>query len=539
MRHTTRLALLGLVSLFSATSLAQQMVYVSDSAGDDAWDGLCEEWDGATCGPKATIQAGINAATDGDTVLVADGTYTGTGNKNLDFGGKDITVRSASGDPAACVIDCQTDGRAFHLHSGESRAATIDAFTITNGRLSEGDGGGVCCVGSSPTISNCVFLDMYVEDGLGAGIYSSGGAPLIVGCRFDGCQISSVSGYGFAGAGIYCSGGAPEIIDNFFVRCTFNVFCTYGGGAIGCENTDILIRGNEITACGGHGAGGGIWGRDSQINISHNRIYRCAAYHYGGAMAMWNCAGKLTNNEIVLNRVTDMYGGGIRINGDDIEIAFSTIAYNRVGYGSGGGVYVGSSSTALIHHSILWGNHAGNAGDQLYAATPDDVTVRYCDVQDGWAGVGNLDADPSFVVAPNPGPDGEWGTVDDDPGDVHLRATSPCVDAGDPDYCAAGQYDIDGEPRLMTVVATRVDIGADELTGVPYIILGDLNCDCAVNVFDIDPFVLALVDPAGYAAAFPDCDRMLADVNCDGYVNAFDIDPFVQCLTAGDCPPCP
>jgi hypothetical protein len=378
-----------------------------------------------------------------------------------------------------------------------------------------------------------------VEDGLGAGIYSSGGAPLIVGCRFDGCQISSVSGYGFAGAGIYCSGGAPEIIDNFFVRCTFNVFCTYGGGAIGCENTDILIRGNEITACGGHGAGGGIWGRDSQINISHNRIYRCAAYHYGGAMAMWNCAGKLTNNEIVLNRVTDMYGGGIRINGDDIEIAFSTIAYNRVGYGSGGGVYVGSSSTALIHHSILWGNHAGNAGDQLYAATPDDVTVRYCDVQDGWAGVGNLDADPSFVVAPNPGPDGEWGTVDDDPGDVHLRATSPCVDAGDPDYCAAGQYDIDGEPRLMTVVATRVDIGADELTGVPYIILGDLNCDCAVNVFDIDPFVLALTDPAGYAAAFPDCDRMLADVNCDGYVNAFDIDPFVQCLTAGDCPPCP
>ena len=60
--------------------------------------------------------------------------------------------------------------------------------------------------------------------------------------------------------------------------------------------------------------------------------------------------------------------------------------------------------------------------------------------------------------------------------------------------------------------------------------LGDLNCDGVVNAFDIDPFVLALTDPAGYAAAFPDCDIMLADCNGDGVVNAFDIDPFVALL---------
>ena len=63
--------------------------------------------------------------------------------------------------------------------------------------------------------------------------------------------------------------------------------------------------------------------------------------------------------------------------------------------------------------------------------------------------------------------------------------------------------------------------------------LGDLNCDGLVNAFDIDPFVLALTDPAGYAAAFPGCDRMLADCNGDGLVNAFDIDPFVLILTGG------
>ncbi len=63
--------------------------------------------------------------------------------------------------------------------------------------------------------------------------------------------------------------------------------------------------------------------------------------------------------------------------------------------------------------------------------------------------------------------------------------------------------------------------------------LGDLNCDGAVNAFDIDPFVLALTDAEGYVAAAPDCFRLLADCNGDGQVNAFDIDPFVRLLTGG------
>ena len=63
--------------------------------------------------------------------------------------------------------------------------------------------------------------------------------------------------------------------------------------------------------------------------------------------------------------------------------------------------------------------------------------------------------------------------------------------------------------------------------------LADMNCDGAVNVFDIDPFVMALTDPVTYAAEFPACDYLLADVNHDGDVNVFDIDPFVTCLTNG------
>ncbi len=60
--------------------------------------------------------------------------------------------------------------------------------------------------------------------------------------------------------------------------------------------------------------------------------------------------------------------------------------------------------------------------------------------------------------------------------------------------------------------------------------VGDLNCDGALDAFDIEPFILALLDPIGYAAAYPDCDRNLADVNGDGAVDAFDIEPFVALL---------
>ncbi len=79
-----------------------------------------------------TIQAAINAASNGDTVLVADGTYTGTGNKDLDFDGKAITVKSENGC-GNCIIDCEDDGRGFYFHNSETNSAVVEGFTIKNG----------------------------------------------------------------------------------------------------------------------------------------------------------------------------------------------------------------------------------------------------------------------------------------------------------------------------------------------------------------------------------------------------------------------
>ena len=64
-------------------------------------------------------------------------------------------------------------------------------------------------------------------------------------------------------------------------------------------------------------------------------------------------------------------------------------------------------------------------------------------------------------------------------------------------------------------------------------VLADLNCDGFVNNFDIDPFVLAVTDPAAYQQAFPNCNINAADTNRDGLINNFDIDSFVVCLTQG------
>ena len=111
------------------------------------------------------------------------------------------------------------------------------------------------------------------------------------------------------------------------------------------------------------------------------------------------------------------------------------------------------------------------------------------------------------------------------------------IDCGGEMRSIGGDFELSG--TIGQPDAGVVMTGGDfEFTGgfwarVPAYAVGDLNCDGFVDFFDIDPFVLAVTDPAGYEAAYPDCDIMLADCNGDGSVDFFDIGPFVELVTGG------
>lgn len=94
--------------------------------------------------------------------------------------------------------------------------------------------------------------------------------------------------------------------------------------------------------------------------------------------------------------------------------------------------------------------------------------------------------------------------------------------------------DNDGEMYIVARAGGTVHkIVPSGVPAVACICRGDTNCDGAVDNFDIDPFVLAIVDPDGYAVAFPACSTSHGDVNGDGVFNNFDIDPFVDLILAG------
>ncbi|MGB3975605.1 MAG: right-handed parallel beta-helix repeat-containing protein [bacterium] len=211
---------------------------------------------------QPTIQAGIDAAVDGDTVLVADGTYTGEGNRKITFTGKAITVQSENG-PEQTVVDCEETFRGFSFRSGETNASILRGFTIVNG-FTEGlgrNGSGISINGASPTIENCIIKNcvskaahdegVYYFPALGGGMYISG-SPVLINCVF-----MNNHAYDYGGA-IYCASGSVTISDTIFegngavyggaiygknvsiTSCTFQRNIAAYGGAINCRSEAII-----------------------------------------------------------------------------------------------------------------------------------------------------------------------------------------------------------------------------------------------------------------------------------------------------------
>lgn len=364
----------------------------------------------------STIQAAIDDCNNGDVVIAEPNIYTGPGNRDIDFKGLAITVRSIDPeDPcvvAATVIDCEnvTGHRGFYFHSGEGANSIVSGFTIKRGKITGGNakGGGIYCSESSPTVENCIIADnsAFGADGYpgkkayGAGIYCELiSNPVIANCTISNnhskggtCLTSNFDGANAYGGGIYSTSDSNPTIKN------------------------CILSDNKATG----GKGGDGWWWDGQLTVGGNGGDGLGAGIYcdSGSMAtIENCT--ISNN-------TAVGGIGGAEGGTD-------------GTSRGGGFY----GSTVISGCILWSNTA-ESSPQIYGGP----TISYSDVEDGYSGEGNIDADPYFVDLAG--------------GDYHLSPGSPCIDAGDPCYIQEpNETDIDGEPRVMS---GHVDIGADEFS---------------------------------------------------------------------------
>jgi Dockerin type I domain len=187
-----------------------------------------------------SIQQALDAAFPGDTILVSFGIFSGPGNRDLNFNGKSVLLKSQYG-AASTIIDCggsySESHRGFIFANNEGPLTVVDGFTIRGGKalsdLAYPEGGGIWCNAASPTIKNCYIRQNSAV--LGGGIYCrAGSAPHIYNSVFD---HNSADSYG-GGAG--CRGSAPH-----FVNCTFsdniaiNIFEMKGGG-ISCSDTSLV-----------------------------------------------------------------------------------------------------------------------------------------------------------------------------------------------------------------------------------------------------------------------------------------------------------
>lgn len=163
-------------------------------------------------GDFATIQEAIFAAQDGDIIELGNGVFSGDGNRDLDCGGKAVTIRSQSGSAEECIIECDgsstTPHRGFVFHSGEGPETVLDGMTIQGGSecLSEvlyNAGGGIYCYNwSNPTISNCIFRANTAL--LGGGVCCEDASPNLHNCLF-------LENEG-AGAGLaVCYSSSPDV----------------------------------------------------------------------------------------------------------------------------------------------------------------------------------------------------------------------------------------------------------------------------------------------------------------------------------------
>ena len=452
-----RLASLMLCAALLTSSANAVTTWYVATTGKDTNSGTTQ------AAPFLTIHHAVLYASANDTISVADGTYTGAGNHNIDFGGVDLTVKSTSSNPIACIIDCQQQDRAFYLHNSETNKSVISGFTIKNGETMQ-NGGGIYVASNDPKISNCVFIGCTaVGNGFGGGGGGGVSGGTVSDCTFTG-NISDDSGGGmYGGAAINCfftnnsaygysNGGG--MAGGTATNCTFiNNSADNGSGMYSGTANSCVFTSNTATS------GGGMYG-----GTATNCIFAINTARVGGGMengTAVDCTfanntssvagggmsgGAATNCVFFGNTATQNTSGGVTTpaNGGgtaDTNLYFCTIVNNSA-QGNGGGVY--SDNGYTVTNCIIWGNTAVTSGLNVYGSG----NVTYSNIQRGFTGTGNINSDPLFVNQAT--------------GNLHLKVGSPCINTATT-YSNMPTTDLDGGKRT---IGTKPDMGAYEYGNV-------------------------------------------------------------------------
>ncbi|MHC4662998.1 MAG: DUF2341 domain-containing protein, partial [Planctomycetota bacterium] len=206
---------------------APENIFVSN-AGDNANDGMT--WATAV----RTIQRGLDLGGDGTSINLVDGAYTGSGNRDLDFNGKNMFLRSMNG-PMNCIIDCQGLGRGFHFHSGENSSCLIGGILIQNGNAVGAYGGNIYCEqNSAPVFVNCIIAYGNATGGGGAGL-ETGSNAFFINCLF---ARNYATGWG---GGILCADS-----NSLIINCTIADNEAANGGGVFCNIAALQIENSII-----------------------------------------------------------------------------------------------------------------------------------------------------------------------------------------------------------------------------------------------------------------------------------------------------
>ena len=263
-------------------------------------------------GDYDTIQEGIDASTNGDTVLVQPGTYV----ENINFNGHNITLGSLfliTGDNSyvlSTVIDGDSSGSVVTFSGGEDRTAMLVGLTLTHGYSSEG--GGIYCQDSSPTISNNIITENTAAGniGQGGGINCRDSSPLI---KDNIIRNNEATEWDFGdGGGILCGGGSPIIRNNLIIDNTATSMLHLSTGGISCWYSYGVVINNTI--CNNQFRGISLSGDDNTTknNIIWNNVDQIymngqSSVTYCDIMGGWEGEGNIDIDPLFRNPENDDY----------------------------------------------------------------------------------------------------------------------------------------------------------------------------------------------------------------------------------------